>query len=83
MRSFFRLDDGVRARRARRARGNGRSLVYKSVSALASLSFSSFFTARSDQVVCLGPATKYCFIGPIGDVPSIKGLVSGSAETVS
>ena len=71
------------SRRARRARGNGRSSVYvERLMALASLSFFTY-TARSDQVVCLGPATKYCFIGPIGDVPSIKGLVSGSAETVS
>ena len=84
MRSFFRLDDGVRWRRVARvarAETDARSSIER-LMALASLSFFTY-TARSDQVVCLGPATKYCFIGPIGDVPSIKGLVSGSAETVS
>ena len=71
------------ASRASRARKRTLvSLRIERLMALASLSFFTY-TARSDQVVCLGPATKYCFIGPIGDVPSIKGLVSGSAETVS
>ena len=32
---------------------------------------------------CLGPATKYCLIAPMGEVPSIRGLVSGIAATVS
>lgn len=74
MRSFTERTMDASASRASRARKRTLDALLMSLETRDSI---------RDQVVCLGPATKYCFIGPIGDVPSIKGLVSGIAETVS